>query len=364
MKTIKFEEEKFGKNVYIGFTVSVSPEKPKDNAAETDIDIALGKVIDPEKLPYHDYYNQTYLNKIGARRINQCIVVARGDITPPEKFFETGSILPKGVLTGQFKDQETILDVPSHRVTSDGSGVLSCTKSVEVAKNFSQSNKVLGGGYVYLLKGTGAISPTQFAVGEKEYSIPGGVDAIDIIGFRQVPLGKVDFSGSTIYISKDFIAQYPEKAELTLKVYLEKNEFLGNESQIALKDIINECSDFLKLKQEIAKLLVKAHFSKEPETGLWKRDSDKLVKRHSSESTKHSYQEKHSKLQELANALNAMKESKYMHVQNKTPLIQLVKQVQVAAENYQKCKFTLFKSKIASDAEHIVSVSRNNKSEV
>lgn len=346
----KLDEKKFGQSHFIGLTVSITSEPKKDNSAETNIDIPLGKAIEPEKLPYHEFYDKAYLERIGGHRVNQCIVLARGDITPPEVFFETGSILPNGILKEKFTETERILDVASHRVTSEGSGVLSCTKSVEVAKNFSQSGKEVGGGYVYLVKGTGAISPIQFAAQEKEYSLPGGIDAIDIIGFRQVPPGKFNFSGSTIYLNKDFIAQYPDKAEKTLQTYLEKSESLSQESQKVLQDLVQECRDFLKLKQATEKLLIKGHFQKDKETGLWQLKPDELVKSHGSNNLAQKYQEKHQDLHKLAGALNGMQGSKYEHVEKKEAFIQLIKNVQSSAENYQKSKFSLFKSSIANEA--------------
>ncbi|MBV8802481.1 MAG: hypothetical protein JO131_05885 [Gammaproteobacteria bacterium] len=91
-------------------------------------------------------------------------------------------------------------------------------------------NQVSGNGnYVYMLKAAGAVNKgnSSTAQTEGEYTVPGGVDAEDIIAFRQ--LSKTSsipgFNGSSLYIRESFLKKYGEDyLQKILSVYLEKNE--------------------------------------------------------------------------------------------------------------------------------------------
>ena len=84
---------------------------------------------------------------------------------------------------------------------------------------------------------TGAIGPSSLvSPQESEFSAPGGVDAEDIVAYRalhpQVPdiedieddIPELSFSGSSIYISEQFIKDYPDRVSDLVDSLLQKNE--------------------------------------------------------------------------------------------------------------------------------------------
>lgn len=231
----------------------------KYNAIAENIQIELSGSIAFSSLPYSDILSEEKLAKSGYKRINKSIVVARGDGRSPQQIIEAGGFHPYGAITGQYKEPKEILDVEAHRYHSDGSGFVSCTGDMRVAKNFSFTGptdsiqlkaQLKNVGYVYLIMVTGAVGPghgTMFKF-EKEYSVPAGIDAQQIIAHREVrDLKMRDFKGSSIFVNLDFIKRYPDpklwkkivSAYLMDDEELESTDLLANliDSQIKQSDI-------------------------------------------------------------------------------------------------------------------------------
>src|SRR3990167_6933342 len=220
--------------------VKVDPNK-KIGFSEKEINIILTEDIEPQKLPYAEIYTPSKLNQIGAVRHNNCIIVARGDKRSPKEVIGMGGFHPQFTNPeSKSKEGEEILDIASHRVTAQGSGVVSYTSDMNVAKDFGLN--INQDGYVYLAKVTGAITDAaRQLIAEKEYSVPGGTDAEDIVAFRKVDsaipdiedidsndsideIYGPDFGGTSIFISNDFIEKYPHVVDKIIDIYLQDNE--------------------------------------------------------------------------------------------------------------------------------------------
>jgi hypothetical protein len=226
-----FSQNKESKNdlsnlfLEIKVTKSNSPVSA-DLKDSKEISIILTKHIDAEKLPYADteQLGEAYLKSIGARRFNNCMIVARGDTRSPKEIFEVGGFHPKFTAPGSVAKSEIkdVLDVVSHRGATEGSGLVSYTVDPSIARSFGSDE----GGYFYLAKATGAVGPSEqdFYKKEKEYSVPGGVDAEDIVAVRKVKQGEAGSFEESIFISKAFIEKYPERVPEVIHACLALNE--------------------------------------------------------------------------------------------------------------------------------------------
>lgn len=219
---------------FIELAVTKSPEL---SMLPHFVDITLNANIDPKKLPYADIFTPEALSKQGCSRLNTCRIVARGDARSLDEISYFGGFHPSGAVTATYKeDSSYILDVISHRISPDGSGFVSFTTAIDVAKRYctsspgpviaarAQSKNI---GFVYFAKGTGLISPSsQICPQEFEYSAPGGIDAEDIVAYRQVNVRKICFDKSSIFINPDFIKKYPNKVAFMINSFLMKDECL------------------------------------------------------------------------------------------------------------------------------------------
>jgi hypothetical protein len=195
--------------------------------------ITLKKNIDPASLPYADVYTQEKLQKIKAPRLNSCSLFWRGEDRPIGEILNVGGFQPNITTEDNPTYSEKTLDVQAHRENTEGSGLVSFTSYKPMAQEFgrvyaqkSHQNEY----YLYLAKTTGAIGPDKAAEDyvqmelEQEYSVPGGIDAEDIVSYRRcnVETG----SCSSIFLANRFIHQYPHLVKTVLKENLAKNEEL------------------------------------------------------------------------------------------------------------------------------------------
>ncbi len=207
--------------VFVEFKTAYNPTAGQ----KQQIDIILKKDIDPKTLPYADVYTQAVLEgvglerkAVGVKRFNDCRLLLRGDDRSPDEIFEAGGFHPQytNPLSSPKKGKD-ILDVNQHRFFPEGSGLVSCTSSLGTAGHFADTS-----GYVYLVKATGAIGPCALNR-ELEYSVPGGVDAEDIVAYRKKG-SKYSFCGSSIFINKSFMNRYPDQVNDVIQAFLQKNE--------------------------------------------------------------------------------------------------------------------------------------------
>ena len=241
------------KNEFIELKVEEKSDKKVDNSTKT-LDIVLVQSIPPSKLPYADIYTQDKLAEIKAERFNQCMILARGDSRSITAISYAGGFHPQytNPETKLAKQGKDILDVIQHRRLVEGSGLVSFTSDIEVAKNFSVGEEK---GFVYFVKVTGAIGPSPMINHqESEFSVPGGVDAKNIVAFRALnsqiqdiedimdndtDVSEVSFSGSSIYISRQFIKDYPDRVGDLIDSILQKNERCVDKDNV-IKSIIQE----------------------------------------------------------------------------------------------------------------------------
>lgn len=223
------------KNHFIELKVEESSDKKTDKTSKT-LDIVLTQSIPPSKLPYADIYTEEKLQEIKAQRFNNCMILARGDKRSISAIQYSGGFHP------QFTNPEIktpkigadILDVIQHRKLVEGSGLVSFTSNIQVAKKFAENESK---GYIYFAKVTGAIGPSSLvSPQESEFSAPGGVDAEDIVAYRALhsevqdiediedDIPELSFSGSSIYISEQFIKDYPDRVSDLIDSLLQKNE--------------------------------------------------------------------------------------------------------------------------------------------
>jgi hypothetical protein len=205
-------------------------KNPLENKSELFVDWKLFD-IDSKSLPYNDVpaLQKESLEESGLQRLDSCNIFLRSDHIKPEEiilerkgFHPHPTINPKG-----FGDlpPEYILNVESHRVNSERTGFVSCTDSMQFIKNYNRFTA--SGNYVYMLKAKGAVNPgNSWCSREREYSVPGGVDATDIIAFRQLSTtsGYDGFNGSILYIREDFFKNYPKILFKMVEVYEEPGE--------------------------------------------------------------------------------------------------------------------------------------------
>lgn len=205
-------------------------KSPSENKSELFVDWKLFD-IDSKSLPYNDVptLQKKYLEESGLQRLDSCNIFLRSDHIKPEEiilgrkgFHPHPTINPEG-----FGDlpPEYILNVESHRVNSMRTGFVSCTDSMQLIKNYNRFTA--SGNYVYMLKAKGAVNPgNSWCSREREYSVPGGVDAADIIAFRQLSttISRDGFGGSILYIREDFFKNYPKILFKMMAVYEEPGE--------------------------------------------------------------------------------------------------------------------------------------------
>jgi hypothetical protein len=188
----------------------------------------------PSNLPYAGFFTSSYLNsaKIQAQRVSECIVIARGDSRLPEEIFSSGGFHPQftnPLAQDKARTGDDILDVAKHREDSPGSGLVSCSSNMHDALTFSAGKDDRGA--VYFVKVRGAIDPGKVLDSESEYSVPGGMDAEDIVAYRLTSLGLDEtgrtvsgFHGSSIFISHHFLKNYPGEVNTLIDNFLQHNE--------------------------------------------------------------------------------------------------------------------------------------------
>jgi hypothetical protein len=124
-----------------------------------------------------------------------------------------------------------ILDPKTHSHFSDNSGLVSFTSGLEVVKNYQAP-----GNYMYMVRAVGGFNKAGFSH-EKEVTVPGGVDAMDVIAFRRFEsnfseVKNVFSSNYPLYIRKNFINDYlnnPDLLKEIIKYYLEPYEDYNQE---------------------------------------------------------------------------------------------------------------------------------------
>lgn len=191
---------------------------------------ALPHQVPHEALPYANTYTPDVLKDAGVTRINQTIVVARADRRSPEEILEAGGFHPQATNPKSTpKCNSVVLDVTSHRMTAAGSGLVSFSSSMRVAKSTMAR-------FVYLAKTIGAISHDEKDhLQEFEYSVPGGVDASAIIAFHP----KVRHA--PIFLCKAFEEAHPDKIACALSAFLAPHQYCERDGQKITQDhILNE----------------------------------------------------------------------------------------------------------------------------
>lgn len=212
----------------------------KDNAFNKEhtylIDIILNESTDPKKLPYTEIFSPQKLQEWGAERINQCLILARGDFRSPDEILKAGGFHPNFTNPNTIisRHGDNILDLWYHRASATGSGFVSCSASMNAAFIAADGARREHGysantaAYVYLVKATGAIRSiagiNAVLDNEYEYTIAGSIDAKDIIAFRQIPRNFKNYERSSIFISNEFLNMHPEKIQIILDAYLQDYE--------------------------------------------------------------------------------------------------------------------------------------------
>lgn len=238
-----FGNPKSSQRAFREFKVEVKNDLQEEdvaNESQKKIQIILTERIEPTRLPYFNEvkqyirdYNGDPIITASVTRLNQCMVLARGEAISPEELFEIGGFHPAASATGLYATTEKLLNFLDHRLGVEypyGTGFTSFTSSITVAKHFAGPQQ-----HVYLAKTTGPVTPIRDAehgkdhFGEDEYSVPGGVDAVDVIAYRKLDKDNSfyrghDFHGSSIFIKEEFIQQYPYAVGDIIAFYLQPNE--------------------------------------------------------------------------------------------------------------------------------------------
>lgn len=187
------------------------------------------KELNPTDLPYSNapFLQANYLKEKKQERLSSVNIFLRADHVPPETIIlKRKGFHPHPTITGNYgklwDKPDKILDIERHRITSAYTGSVSCTDNIQVLKNFNADQDNI---YVYMLKASGAVTTGDSRMKEEcEYTVPGGVDADDIIAFRKLS-SDFGFSASdSLYVSENFLKDNSDLLEKILSVYLEKGE--------------------------------------------------------------------------------------------------------------------------------------------
>lgn len=245
---------------YIAFSITNIEEKniKKPLKKNTEMDklknIIILKEFDPRELPYAKTYEERdskktkKSHKVNHKRVAASLILLRTDHISPKKILERGGFQPhclpknKKNLDGNYPEAETeeeqeeinedILSPTSHSHHSKNSGSVSCTYSMSSIKNlsFGYAN------YVYMVKAVGGFRGTNIRKRECEITVPGGIDAEDIIAFRRLNGRESNLFNpeEPLYINENFIRRYPDLLDYILTRYLEEGEYCPTaEKQIA-----------------------------------------------------------------------------------------------------------------------------------
>lgn len=190
--------------------------------------IPLPHHVRHKMLPYSDVYTDAALRNAGLERFAQSLLVARADRRSPQEILNAGGFHPQATNPDDLnaKCSLTILDVMSHRDTAKGSGLVSFSSSMQVVMTMSSR-------CTYLVKVLGAIGPhAEHMEEEKEYSVPGGVDAEDIAAFR------IKMEYAPIFVSNAFLVAHPEMTPHIIAAYLREDEWcMLDEVKITQQDV-------------------------------------------------------------------------------------------------------------------------------
>lgn len=179
--------------------------------------LALKKIA-KEKLPYHGFYTQMKDDFLPNRQ-DEVTLLLRSDHVQPYTVLSNGGFQPHGVENDSI--DSFALDPQGHAISSENSGMVSCTYSMDMIKNYDANCE----NFVYMVKATGAFANTNPRKIECEYTVPGGIDAEDIVAFRQLRGSEGysnDFLGQPLYIRESFLRRYPELIHYILNRFLEK----------------------------------------------------------------------------------------------------------------------------------------------
>jgi hypothetical protein len=211
---------------------------------QTSIDLDKEKIIDiiikcrnENELPYH---NLNSLKDVKIIKRETCDrVTLRGDNRSIEQIQEAGGFHPRWTISGEENKKHDPFDIMEHRECSMGSGFVSTTIDPKEAHDYGRRfashgdsnpvNKNTVHKYtIYALNAIGAMTPTPPpSDNETEYSVPGGIDAEDIIAYRECT--RLFFSENTetcsdIFFNNKYKKRYPELVEPVINAMLIGNE--------------------------------------------------------------------------------------------------------------------------------------------
>lgn len=220
-----------------------------ENMGTKMVDIVL-RDRDPKELPYSnaeilDYEKNVALKELQIQRESCDRMVLRGDNRNFEEIHKAGGFNPRFTI-----DASTVeinpLDIKWHRNNdAAGSGFVSTTTDIKTAHiagyifSHPRYGFLCGGNAssydseytIYALNAIGAMTPSpNYYENQKEYSIPGGVDAVDIIAYRQCVANenkeKVEIKCSELFFNNRYKNKFPQAVKPIAESLLLDNEHL------------------------------------------------------------------------------------------------------------------------------------------
>ena len=237
-------KQNFPGYVKFNFEANDLPYVAPPNEERTDLVL---KTIESDKLPYNEHYkDENIIKKFSSKftqgnRLPTVQLLLRADHVPPAEILKKGGFQPHAFKDGKYPSiTYHLLDPTSHSISSERSGMVSCTYSMSMTKEY---NNYTPNTYIYLVKAAGGFSGTNFRDVECEVTVPGGIDAEDIVAFRKLH-GRGDPSifdpNEPLYVRESFLRRYPALLDYIFHRYKESNETCPQVQKIMIELVDKE----------------------------------------------------------------------------------------------------------------------------
>ena len=182
---------------------------------DKDIDIILSVDLPENTLPLANIYTSSKLFELDLIRINQCLVLARGESRMPEELIEHGYITKEAEIPKPNAADNSKLVNYSLRKAN----LLKLTKEINSVISTAEKNEY---GCIYLAKIAGPLVMRNAVNNEAaEYFAPDEITLNDIIAFRRFTNRHPDGS---IFVDHEFMRNNPQHVDNLIDSLLRNNE--------------------------------------------------------------------------------------------------------------------------------------------
>ena len=198
--------------------------KPMDPLEETSLVI---ENREEHQLPYHDMYKNVNFSLVD-KRFNDTRLTLRGDTINPKTLIEQGGFLTSYMKGNTSRGKKYYMDPDAHRVSSDGTNMISTTTSMKLIKGYNYGD-LFTTKYAYMVVAEGGF-PTkegQALSGEKEITVAGPIDIKNVVAARKLKRGDKAFDPEDpILINLEFISEHKNLLKYIISRFLEPYETL------------------------------------------------------------------------------------------------------------------------------------------